>query len=62
MGLPEQSLEVAVLQHPWRALFTPQELAEARRRLEAELAHLRKAGDQYATDLLERALRQIVVS
>jgi hypothetical protein len=44
---------------PWRALFTPQELAEARRRLEAERVRLREAGDDQLAARLEQVLRQL---
>lgn len=59
VGLPELSMEVLVLQDPWRALFTSQERAEAYKRLDAELAHLRRRGDQHNADRLERALAQV---
>jgi hypothetical protein len=59
LGLPDLSLEVAVLQRPWRALFTPQQLAEARSRLEAELAYLRQTGQAALADRLDQVLGQL---
>jgi hypothetical protein len=58
-GLPNLALEVVVLYHPWRTLFTAQELAEARRRLDAELAYALTHGNPRAADLLEQELRDL---
>ena len=59
-GFPHLSLEVAVLQRPWRGLFTPQELGKTRRPLEAKRVRLRQVCDEHLTNRLEQVLRQLV--